>query len=99
MLAFVGTPGRPEEIRAAVDFASMEKMRAREKDPLARLKGARLAPGDRSNPDTYKARRGKVAGYRDHFGEAQLAQIDKMVDERLSPFFGYGTPAPTEAKR
>ena len=89
-LAFIGTPGRPDEVRDAVEFASMDRMREREQSPLAWLKGIRMAPGDRANPDTYKARRGKVAGYRDYFTDDQLAEIDGLVRERLSPFFGYG---------
>jgi len=90
-LAFIGAPGTPDEVRAAVEFASMDRMRERERSPLSWLKGIRMAPGDRGNPDTYKARRGKVAGYRDDFSEDQLAAIDGLVQERLSPFFGYGT--------
>lgn len=90
-LAFIGTPGTPDEIRAAVEFASMDRMREREQSPLSWLKGIRMAPGDRGNPDTYKVRRGKVAGYRDYFSEEQLAEIEGLLLERLSPFFGYGT--------
>ena len=88
---FIGTPGSPDEIRAAVEFASMDRMKERERQPLSWLKGIRLAPGDRSNPDTYKARRGKVGGYRDYFSEDQLAEIEGLVLKRLSPFFGYDT--------
>jgi hypothetical protein len=98
VLAFIGTSGTPDEICAAVEFASMERMREREQRPLSWLRGIRLAPGDRSNPDTYKVRRGKVAGYRDNFTEDQLAQIDGLVLERLSPFYGYG-PSPRPAPR
>ena len=76
----------------------MERMREREQRPLSWLRGIRLAPGDRSNPDTYKVRRGKVAGYRDNFTEDQLAQIDGLVLERLSPFYGFG-PSPRPAPR
>jgi hypothetical protein len=91
-LAFIGTAGQPEEIRAAVEFASIDSMRRREQRPLTWLKGIRLAPSDRSNPDTYKVRRGKVAGYRDYFSDAQLAEIEELVARRLSPFYGYGAP-------
>ena len=37
------------------------------------LSGGRIVPKDRSNPDSYKVRRAKVAGYRDDFDPAQLA--------------------------
>ena len=53
------------------------------------LSGARLIPGDRNNPNSYKVRRAKVGGYRDYFDDQQTAQIDRMVETTLSPLFGY----------
>jgi len=55
------------------------------------LSGSRMAPADRSNPDSYKVRRGKVGGYRDYFDDGQIARIDAIIGDRLSPFFGYGS--------
>ena len=34
-------------------------------------------------------RRGKVAGYRDDFDAAQLAEIDRLVETTLDPLYGY----------
>jgi hypothetical protein len=53
------------------------------------LSGGRLVPKDRSNPNSYKVRRGKVAGYRDDFDAAQLAEIDRLVETALDPLYGY----------
>jgi Sulfotransferase domain len=89
VLEFIGTPGRPEEIREAVQFASVENMRALEQKRVFWLSGRRMLAKDRSNPDTYKVRRAKVGGYRDDFTPEQLAVIDAMVAERLLPVFGY----------
>ena len=52
-------------------------------------RAAVLVPKDRSNPNSYKVRRGKVAGYRDDFHAAQLARIDRLVETTLDPLYGY----------
>jgi hypothetical protein len=89
LLAFIGTPGRPEELSKAVAFASIENMRNLETKRVFRLGGSRMVPGDRNNPDSYKVRRAKVGGYRDYFDDDEAARIDEMIQERLSPFYGY----------
>jgi hypothetical protein len=94
ILAFIGTPGSEDEIRAAVAFASFENMRKMETNRTFWLSGGRMKPRDRSNPQSFKTRRGKVGGYRDYFDERELAEIDRMIAEQLSPVFGYATPDP-----
>ena len=37
-------------------------------------------------------RRGKVGGYRDYFSPEQVAELEALMRERLSPSLGY-TPA------
>ena len=56
-------------------------------------------PGDKSNPDSYKVRRAKVGGYRDYFNDAELEQIDSMVNERLRSGLGYKAEEQGEATR
>jgi len=87
---FVGTPGTDEEIRQAVEFASYDNMKKLEEKSFFRASGARVKPGDKNNPDSFKVRRAKVGGYRDYFDDDQVALIDAMVAERLEPVFGYG---------
>lgn len=89
IVTFMNTPGTPEEIRGAVEFAAYESMKKLETDPSVSAGGKRLAPGNRNNPDSYKVRRAKVGGYRDYFDEPTLAEMDRMTEERLSPSFGY----------
>ena len=94
ILRFMGTPGTAEQIAKAVAFASYENMKKLETKKTFWLSGRRLIPGDKKNPDSYKVRRGKVGGYRDYFDDHQIAQIDALVRESLSPFFGYGADDP-----
>jgi hypothetical protein len=48
-----------------------------------------MVPKDRDNPNSYKVRRAKVGGYRDYFNDAQVEQIEALVNSTLSPDFGY----------
>jgi Sulfotransferase domain len=98
ILAFMGTPGTEDEIREAVAFASFENMRKMEANSTFWLSGGRMRPRDRKNPQSFKTRRGKVGGYRDHFDDGEIAEIDRLIAEQLSPVFGYDTEgAPPQA--
>jgi len=90
LLEFIGTPGSAEQLADAVEFASVEKMRKLEAKRTFWLSGSRMAPADRSNPNSYKVRRGKVGGYRNDIAPEKIARIDALVTERLDPRLGYG---------
>ncbi len=99
ILEFVGTPGTAEELREAVQFASVENMRQLEQKRVFWLAGRRMLAKDRGNLNTYKVRRAKVGGYRDDFTPEQLAAIDSLVEQRMVPVFGYAHGPEAEAKR
>ena len=87
---FAGAPEDDAALRGAVEYASIENMRKLEQRRVFWLSGGRMTARDRGNPDSYKVRRAKVGGYRDYFDEEQLARIEALVREKLSPVFGYG---------
>jgi hypothetical protein len=89
VLDFVGTPGTPGEIDKAVEFAAYENMKKLEEKKQFKGSGARVRPGDKSNPNSFKVRRAKVGGYRDYFEDDKVAVIDAMVQQRLAPLYGY----------
>lgn len=89
VLDFVGTPGTPEEIDKAVEYAAYDNMKKLEEKRLFKGSGARVRPGDKSNPNSFKVRRAKVGGYRDYFEDDKVAAIDRMVAQDLDPVFGY----------
>lgn len=97
VLAFLGTPGSERQIREAAAYASYDNMKQLEQQNVYRLSGARLAPGDQANPQSYKVRRAKVGGWRDYFDDQQVAAIDALLAARPSPPFGYG--AELDARR
>ena len=91
ILEFTGTPGTPEQIEDAVEFAAYENLKKMEEKQTFSLfrSGWRLVPGDKKNPDSFKVRRAKVGGYRDYFTDEEIATIDAMVDRDLLPQLGY----------
>jgi hypothetical protein len=94
LLTFAGTPGSTVEIEEAVRFASFDNMKAMEQRRTFWLSGGRMVPKDRSDPNSFKVRRGKVGGYRDYFDEAEIRSIERYVEDHLSASFGYGaTPS------
>jgi hypothetical protein len=96
IVEFIGTPGTSAEIAEAVNFASIENMRALEQKRVFWLSGGRMLAKDRNNLNTYKVRRAKVGGYREDFSEEQTRRIEEMVAHGLDPVFGYAA-APAEA--
>jgi hypothetical protein len=72
-----------------VAFASVENMRQLEEKRTFWLAGSRMRPKEKGNPNSYKVRRAKVGGYKDYFDDAQAAAVERMIEERLLPGFGY----------
>jgi hypothetical protein len=99
ILEFMGTPGSDTQIQEAVDFAAYDNMKKLEEEKVFRRSGARVVPGDRKNPNSYKVRRAKIGGYRDYFDDPQIAKIDALVNSKLSPSFGYADPMPSVRTR
>lgn len=91
---FVGAPFTRDEIEHAVEFASFDNLRKLEQSGYFHNSG--MALRNPKDPDTFKVRRGKVGGYRDYFTDDQVAIMEEMVRERLSPTLGYD-PAPHAA--
>ncbi|HHJ16716.1 MAG TPA: sulfotransferase [Gammaproteobacteria bacterium] len=89
LTAFMGTPASEADIDDAVRYSSYENMKKMEAKNTFWLSGGRMAPKDRSNPDSFKVRRAKVGGFRDYFDDEQVEQIERMVSEKLLPFYGY----------
>jgi hypothetical protein len=102
LLEFMQTPGTDEQIKDAVEFSSYENMKKMEQQKTFWLSGGRMVPKDRANPNSYKVRRAKVGGYRDYFEDQEIEAIEDLMEQSLSPYFGYGrqsTPASSDAKK
>lgn len=75
------------EIEAAVAFGSFDNMRQLESSRVLSRGGFSAYRSD--DPETAKVRRGKMLGYRNDFDAEKVAEMDRLVAERLSPTFGY----------
>jgi hypothetical protein len=75
------------EIEAAVQFGSFENMQKLESSRVLSRGGFSAYKAD--DPETAKVRRGQILGYRNDFDADKVAQMDRLVAERLSPTFGY----------
>ena len=85
---FLGGDFQREQILDAVDFASFDKLRQKEKSGY--FDNRSLTLRNSGDPETLKVRRGKVGGYRDDLTPEQSAELDRMVEERLAAMYGYG---------
>jgi hypothetical protein len=94
LMQFLGTPASDDEIAQAVEFSSYENMKKMEQKQVFWLSGGRLVPKDKDNPNSFKVRRAKVGGYRDYFDDAQVEQIDRLMEDTLAPEFGYRAERP-----
>ncbi|TCO76269.1 sulfotransferase domain-containing protein [Chromatocurvus halotolerans] len=88
ILAFTGTPATEAQVAEAVAFAAYDNMKKMEQEQFFKGSGARVKPGDQANPASFKVRKAKVGGYREHFDEAQCAELASIV-ATLDPVFGY----------
>jgi hypothetical protein len=87
VVELMGASFSDEEIRAAVEWGSFENLRKLEAEGYFRQGGMTLR--NRKDEESFKVRRAKVGGYRDYFSPDQVAELEGLVDERLSPVFGY----------
>jgi len=87
VLAFFGFANIDEEaINASVEFADFNNMKKMEANGAFDTKI--LRPGDASDNESFKVRRGLVGGYRDSLGARELEIVEAAL-ARLNPAYGY----------
>ena len=75
-----------DALRAAVEATSFEALQ--KKEHKGQFKESYLRPGDVADPESFKVRRGKVGGYRDYLGPADVDYLNARLAP-LDPRFGY----------
>lgn len=86
LLKFIGLSPDPRLVAEAVAFGDFNNMRKMELNDA--LNSAKLRPGDKTDPNSFKTRKGKVGGYVEYFSADDLAYLDQQV-ARLHRDFGY----------
>lgn len=90
MLDFIGVGDVANEVvDEAVSLNSIDKLRQRETAGVYTTR--RLQPGISGDPDSYKARRGKVGGYVDYLSSFEIARTTEIINTQLDPWYGYSS--------
>ena len=97
IVEFLGMDANEDFLKDTAEFASVENLRKKEQENYFWRSGSRVQAKDVNDPNTFKVRKAKVGGYRDYFDDAQVAQLDAMVDSQLLPAFGYTSAEVAEA--
>ena len=77
------------EAEEATTFSSFDNLRKAELEN--RFDTTRLRAADPNDPNSFKVRRGKVFGYRDHFSDSELQTLERIIENELDPDFRYST--------
>jgi len=79
LVAALKAPVVKRHILNAIDFAEFENMRRLESS--LSTNSEKLRPGDKSDPDSFKTRRGKVGGYLKYLTKEQIVQLNARLSE------------------
>jgi hypothetical protein len=74
-------PSRPmPDLDALMELGRFENMQEQEsRGELAKKYGGILKPGDASDPESFKCRKGKVGGYGEYLSEEYIAYCDQVL--------------------
>ena len=90
VLKFLDLPEISEEIIIeAVHYASFDNMRRME--AAGDFQTGILKPGDKSNTETFKTRKGKVKGYLDYLSKEEISDLNQRIRSHLTGYYGYIT--------
>jgi len=70
----------------AIEFSSFENMQAME--AAGEVRKNFLLPGDVTDPDSYKVRRGRVGGFKEYLSPEDVLYVERAL-ERLDERYGY----------
>lgn len=74
-------------VKHAVEYASFDNMRKMERS--GQVESERLQPGDPTDKQSYKTRKGQVGGFREELDEPEIEYVTHRLTEELAPVFGY----------
>jgi hypothetical protein len=87
VMRLLGSEPSSEELRASVEFASLEAMRERERNGYFRA--SPLRPGDSADENSYKVRKGEVGGFAQYLSDSELSEINALMFSTLDRRIGY----------
>lgn len=87
---FAGLPHGDTELEEAAAFGQFDRMAAMER--AGALGDKRLRPGDASDPESYKVRRGEVGGWAAALAPVDAAWVSGVMARTLPAELGYRAP-------
>jgi hypothetical protein len=88
ILNFMGLNSiRESTIKKVVNEYTFEKMKKLEKEN--RFMEGRLKPGDKTDAESFKMRKGKVGGHKEHLSRADVKYLTSKIKKELPSYFGY----------
>lgn len=96
VFSFLGAPDMEDRfIQRAIEYCRFENLRRLEKQK--RFNSGILSPKDINDPESFKTRKGLVGNYREYLSDADIAYIDKQIDNFGCEFTSLdASPAVTE---
>jgi hypothetical protein len=88
VINFLGLADIPDNvIEEAVEYASFENMRQME--AADRFGSGRLRAKNPTDQESFKTRKGKVAGFRDYLSQTEIEHLNAKMEKELSDVYGY----------
>lgn len=88
LLDFSGLEEIPDSlIEESVEFNRIDALRRREKS--GEYQSSRLRPGNASDPESFKARKGKIGGFVDYLDPEDIARMTEVIREEMDPWYRY----------
>ncbi len=88
MLDFIGVSDVSDDIvRESVTFNQIDALRKREQSGT--YDSSRLRPGNAADPESFKARKGKIGGFVDYLEPDDIERMDHVIKVELDPWYGY----------
>lgn len=73
----------PAAVASAVEYGSFDNMKAME--AAGQFNRKMMRPGDPKDADSFKVRKGKIGGFSAYLDEADLAYIEKVIQDEGDP--------------
>lgn len=88
VIDFLGVKNVEDEIiQNAIEASTLDNMQTIERTQL--YQGAALKLHNEADPESFKARRGKVKGYTDYLSPDDIMYIEQIINSKLSDFYEF----------
>jgi hypothetical protein len=79
----------PDEIKAAIDYASFQNMRKMEIEGSTQVRTQVMSVRNVENAASFKVRKGSIGGYRAELKPESVDWVDSAIATQLNPVYGY----------